>query len=495
MSDSPTPTPVQPVTPVTPVETGPTSAEIDASCRTPVLFFLTSASVWLGLAALLGLIASIQLVAPQFLSGCPVLTYGRLNPAAVDALLYGFASQAAYGVMLWMLCRLGRVTLCCEFPFNIACAFWNVGVTVGVVAILAGGSTGFKWLEFPRLAAPILLVAHLVFAVSALFTFHARRERELYASQWFLVAGLFWFAWAYSAAYLLLNTFQVRGVLQAVVNAWYINNFLLLWLGSIGLASVHYFLPKLLGRPLYSRGLAIFSFWTYLFFGTWIGLAPMVGGPFPAWMISTSIAANLMMLLPLIGFAWNWYYTINGNTTLVKQTPLLNFTVVAAGFFLLANVLGIILSLRGVSFVTGFTFSWGAYYTFFLVGFFALAVFGAIYYILPRVTNLDWPSEGMVRAHFGATAAGGLLAGVALLIGGVVQGQGINNPNAAFHDVVQSTRLWLGLAALGTALVAAGQAAFLVNLFKLVHKHYEPVRRSTAAFLTGTDAPNAGVKR
>jgi cytochrome c oxidase cbb3-type subunit 1 len=495
MSVSTTPTPVETATPVTPAETGATAAEIDASCRPPVLFFFTSAGIWLVIATLLGLVASIQLVAPQFLSGCPVLTFGRLRPVAENALLYGFASQAGYGVLIWMLCRLGRVTLCCQFPYLVAGAFWNIGVTLGVIGIFAGMSTSFKWLEFPRLAGPILFIAHMVIAVAALVSFHSRRERNVYVSQWYLVGGLFWFAWAYSAAYLLLNSVQVRGVLQGVVNAWYMNNFLMLWLGSIGLASIYYFLPKLLGRPLYSRGLAVFSFWAYAFFGTWSCFGSLVGGPFPAWMMSTSIGANLMLLLPLAGMALNWYQTINGDMATVKRTPLLNFTVASAAFFLLANLLQIILSFRSVSAVTSFTYAWGAYQTFFIFGFFALAVFAAIYYAVPRLTNIAWPSEPLIKLHFGGTAGGALLAGIGLLIAGVVQGQGINDPNVTFHDVLRSTNIWLILAALGGALIAAGQVAFLLNLVKLARTHSEPFRRSAIAFVTGNDAPIAGVKR
>ena len=76
-----------------------------------------------------------------------------------------------------------------------------------------------------------------------------------------------------------------------------------------------------------------------------------------------------------------------------------------------------------------------------------------------------------------------------------MEGQGINNPNAAFGDVLRSTNLWLVLAALGAALLAGGQIAFLLNLLKLARTHSEPFRRSTVAFLSGNDAPSVGVKR
>src|SRR5207244_3485955 len=143
----------------------------------------------------------------------------------------------------------------------IAIAFWNLGVTLGMLGIFAGGSTGFEWLEMPRYASPILFGAYVLIGFCALTVFYTRRERSLYVSQWYLLAALFWFPWIYSAAQLLLVFFPVRGVLQASVNWWYINNLSQIWFGFVGLAAIFYFLPKLTGRPLYSVYLAMLAFW------------------------------------------------------------------------------------------------------------------------------------------------------------------------------------------------------------------------------------------
>jgi hypothetical protein len=47
---------------------------------------------------ILGLIVSIKLHSGNFLAGLEWLTYGRIRPAQLDALVYGFAAQAAFGV-------------------------------------------------------------------------------------------------------------------------------------------------------------------------------------------------------------------------------------------------------------------------------------------------------------------------------------------------------------------------------------------------------------
>src|SRR5438876_5989628 len=135
-------------------------ALIDASTRVPVLMFYTSAMVWLVIGTFLAGFVSWKLHSPDLLSGISFLTWGRLRPAHMNVMVYGWASMAGMGTAVWLMARLCRSTL--RFPLLIAAGavFWNVGVLIGVGAILLGDSTGFQWLEFPRYVAVILFVAY-----------------------------------------------------------------------------------------------------------------------------------------------------------------------------------------------------------------------------------------------------------------------------------------------------------------------------------------------
>src|SRR5271165_6759981 len=87
------------------------SVEIDASCRVPVLLLFACAVLWLLAGSAFGLLATLKFHAPGFLADCAWLTYGRVHPAHLNAFLYGFAAQAGLGVLLWLLCHLGRTRL------------------------------------------------------------------------------------------------------------------------------------------------------------------------------------------------------------------------------------------------------------------------------------------------------------------------------------------------------------------------------------------------
>src|SRR5262249_34731910 len=159
---------------------------------------------WLVIGSIFSLIASIKFHSPAFLSDFGWLTYGRVRPAANNSFLYGFCLQAGLGFGLWLIATLGRVRLPHGWLITTRAKIWNLGVTAGVIAILAGEGTSFENLDMPRYAAIILFLSYLIIGATALFSFHERVERPLAVPQWFILAALFWFPWIYSTANLLL---------------------------------------------------------------------------------------------------------------------------------------------------------------------------------------------------------------------------------------------------------------------------------------------------
>ena len=150
-------------------------AEIDASCRVPVLFFVVSGLLWLLAGTALALVASIKLHSPGFLGSWEFLTFGRVRPAHLNTVIYGFASQTGIGVTLWLMCRLCRVPFVAPGLATVAALFWNIGLAVGVVGILVGDSTSIEWMEMPRYATPILFVSYALVAVWAVMSRSASR--------------------------------------------------------------------------------------------------------------------------------------------------------------------------------------------------------------------------------------------------------------------------------------------------------------------------------
>src|SRR6266550_4191083 len=77
-------------------------AYIDASTRVPVLMFYTSAIAWLIVGTVLAMVVSFKLHSPDLLSGISFLTWGRLRPAHMNVMVYGWASMCLSLTCLWL---------------------------------------------------------------------------------------------------------------------------------------------------------------------------------------------------------------------------------------------------------------------------------------------------------------------------------------------------------------------------------------------------------
>lgn len=80
--------------------------QIDRSCRQTVVWYVVSAVAWLFAGSLLALLASIKMHSPGFLADADWLTFGRVRPAHLSTMIYGWGSMAGVGVLLWLQARL-----------------------------------------------------------------------------------------------------------------------------------------------------------------------------------------------------------------------------------------------------------------------------------------------------------------------------------------------------------------------------------------------------
>lgn len=458
------------------------SAASDVSCRLPLVVLFLSAAGWLLATSVLGLIASIKFHAPGFLADCAWLTYGRVRPAGLNSMLYGFCLEAGLGVTLWMIARLGRTRLAAPWMVVVGALCWNLGVAVGVLAILRGNSTGFENLEMPAYAAALIFLGYLMMVFWGIVTFHRRRERQLYVSQWFAFAALFWFPWICSTANLLLQGVRVRGMTQAIIAWWYSDNLLVVWLGLVGLAAIFYFVPKLTSRELHSRYLGLLAFWTLILFGGWGGIP--ASAPVPAWMPALSVVTALLGVITVITVVLNVHWTLEGNCSEFMRSPSLQFIgfgLVAFAIVGLASAARVFHAVNQVTEFTWFTIGEGLLNSY---GFFAMVMFGAIYYIVPQVMGQGFPFPKLIRAHFWTAAAGVLLFVVPLAIGGVVQGLKLQHADIPFTDIAKGTLPFLRISTLGDLLMALGHVLLLANLAGLVFAFYRV--RAFAAWAEAT---------
>src|SRR5438270_5645147 len=443
-------------------------ALIDASVRVPVLLFYATAIAWLLLGTLLSFLASFKAHSPDFLSDVAFLTWGRIRPAQMNIMLYGWGSMVGMGTAIWLMARLCRTTLRHPLLLFVGGAFWTLGVFLGVIGIFMGQSTGFPWLEFPSYAAVVLFVAYSLIVSWAVLFFRFHCVDPIYITQWYLLGAFLWFPWIYLTAQVMLFIAPVQGVLQAAVNWWYANNLLFLWFGSLGLGTAYYMIPKVIGRPVYSYHLAAIGFWTYAVFASWTGMQQLVDGPFPAWMITASIAAMILCVIPFDTVGLNHHMTMRGYFPLMRYSPTLRFTVFGAMSYTAFSLLGVVISLRSFARYLQFSEVSVAYSHLGLYAFFSMIMFGAMYYIVPRLVGREWRFASLIKIHFWASVYGIGLMTLMLLAGGWVQGLNMDNPTLSFTESTQSVLPYLRGRSLSGILMTVAHFVFAYHFLLML---------------------------
>ena len=420
-------------------------AVIDASARGPVLAFVTAGAAWLLVATALGLFAAIKFVHPDWLGSLSILHYGRIKPAMMDAFVYGWCIQVGVGVSIWIMSRLSRVPLASSWLIHTGVWIWNIALTIGIFSILLGGNTSIEWLEFPAFVWPFLLIAYIFVTVWLVLAFRVRNAEEAYISQWYILAAAFWFPWIFATANILIRHFDGgAATMGAAINAWYTSAVLLLFLVPVGLGSVYYMIPKIIGRKVHSYQLAQIGFWTLAALSGWAGVQKLLGGPVPAWMGSVGGAATILMLIPVGVVALNHHLSVRGHHKLAEYSPTLRFTIFGAVAYTLMSVVAVLLCLVPVARVTQLTQAVDGFHFLSLYGFFTMTMFGALYFIMPRLSGCEWPSSRLAKIHFWFTTYGLFALIILYLCGGIFQGLSMHDPGNLDGTYIGTVSVSLG---------------------------------------------------
>ncbi len=430
---------------------------IDTQARGPLLLLLGSGLVWLVASGILALITSIQLHTPSFMADCSWLTYGRAQALRETAFVYGWAANAGLGIALWVLGRLGGEPLRGLNWVIVGTLFWNTGVAAGLVGIATGDMTSFSLLQLPRYVQPLLAFAYATIAISGVLAWSGRRTDGTFAAQWYAVAALILFPWMLVAAQAVLLWMPVRGTVQSIAAGWYTQAAWSLWLAPLGLAGAYYIVPKVAGRVLPTYESAPLGFWTLMFVGAWTGGRHLVGGPVPAWIATMAVVAYSLLIFHYLVIVLNFRIALKAGGTALK---FIRFGLVA---YMLVGIIELITSFRVMAIQTQFTYLATALEQLGLYGGISMLFFGAIYYMVPRLTGSPWASAGLATGHRVVVILGVLLSVVALAFAGYTQGAALMDAKNSFASIFEQVR--------GALLVNTAAQIMLIgaNLLLLVN--------------------------
>jgi len=452
--------------------------DADSSTAFPVFMFIAFACMWLLVGSVAGLVSSIKLHEPDWLVSQAWMTFGRLRTVHLNAVLYGWITNAALGTILWVLPRLLGTRLLGGIWAMLGGALINTGIAGGIGAIATGWTDGMEYLEIPWQVAIFIFVGFVFVILPVLFTLVNRKVEHLYVSAWYMVAALLWMALLFLVGKLPgVHT----GVQQATTNWWYGHNVLGLWFTPVGVGAIYYFLPKIIGRPVSSYNLSILGFWTLAFFYGQVGGHHLIGGPVPGWLTTLSIVQSVMMVIPVVAFSINMAGTLKGRMHLARFSPTLRFMMFGGLMYLASSLQGSFEALRSVNQVVHFTHHTVGHAHLGAYGFVSMVLFGAIYFMMPRVLSWEWPYPKLITLQFWLAAIGIAIYFTGLSIGGYLQGEAMLDAQRPFMDSVRLTAPYLVSRTAGGSLMVLSHLIF-VGHFLAMALRFGPTRTSAALF-------------
>ncbi|GIX35460.1 MAG: cbb3-type cytochrome c oxidase subunit I [Lysobacteraceae bacterium] len=441
--------------------------------------FAVMTVVWGIVGMLVGVFIAAQLYWPALNFDIPWLTYSRLRPLHTNAVIFAFGGCALFATSLYCVQRTSHARLISDRLA--AFVFWGWQAVIVLAAItLPLGITQSK--EYAELEWPIdLLITVVWVAYAVLFfgTIARRRVEHIYVANWFYGAYILAVALLHIVNNLALpvsldKSYGVyTGAVDAMVQWWYGHNAVGFFLTAGFLGMMYYFVPKQIGRPVYSYRLSIVHFWALIAVYMWAGPHHLQYTALPDWAQSLGMVFSLILLAPSWGGAINGIMTLSGAWHKLRTDPIIKFLIVSLSFYMMSTFEGPMMSIKTVNSLSHYT-DWtighvhaGA------LGWVAMISIGSIYMLIPRLLGLtEMYSTRLIDAHFWTHTIGVVFYIASMWVAGINQGLmwRATNPDGtltySFVESLVATYPYYLFRFIGGVLVVAGMLMMAWNVFR-----------------------------
>jgi cytochrome c oxidase cbb3-type subunit I len=460
---------------------------------TVVRQFAIMTVVWGVVGMAVGVLIAAQLLWPALNFDVPYLTYSRLRPLHTNAVIFAFGGSALFATSYYIVQRTCHARL---FSDRLAAfTFWGWQAVIMAAAItLPLGITQSK--EYAELEWPIdLLIAVVWVAYGVVFfgTIAKRRVKHIYVANWFFAAYIITIAVLHIVNNIAIPVSPTKsyvvyaGVVDAMVQWWYGHNAVGFFLTAGFLGMMYYFVPKQVGKPIYSYRLSIVHFWALISIYMWAGPHHLHYTSLPDWVQSLGMVFSLILLAPSWGGMINGFMTMSGAWHRLRTDPILKFLVVSLSFYGMSTFEGPLMSIKTVNALSHYT-DWtighvhsGA------LGWVAFITVASLYALIPKLVGKpQMHSVRLMDAHFWIATLGIVLYVTSMWVAGVMQGLmwRAQNPDGTltytFVESLKATYPYYVIRLLGGALFLSGMLIMAYNVWRTV-RSTKPVEAAVLA--------------
>lgn len=427
-----------------------------------VIWYFLAALGYLAISMLAGLLMALQLVRWNPLMNIELLSPGRWRMIHTNAIAYGFLANAFLGSLHWAVPRLTLKPVASSKLSYFIFAAWQVVVLSTAVGIMFGQAQGIEWGETPVWIDPLAL-AGLALVAFNFFVPIGRTRGPLYVTLWYFMAAFVWTFLTYAMGNFLPQYF-VPGTSGGAIAGLFIHDLVGLFVTPLGWGLMYYFVPIMLGKPIWSHGLSLVGFWGLAFFYPLNGIHHFLYTPIPMFLQYGAVIATVAVELVVTTVIINFFGTIWGSSrALVTNLPLRWFYTGMIFYFLtcLQCSMQVTLTFQALIHFTDWVVGHAHLVMF---GVFSMWLLGIMTYLFPRLLHTDWYSRELCEWHYWLSAGGMLVMASDLILLGVFQGYWWASLQPWDVSTNGSTPFWIIRVFAGLALLA-GQLCFFYNLY------------------------------
>jgi cytochrome c oxidase cbb3-type subunit 1/cytochrome c oxidase cbb3-type subunit I/II len=422
-------------------------------------FCLTSA-FWFVVATSMGLLGATELMAPDLTENIGWLVFGRVRPIHVNLVLFGFVTPGLLAAAFYYVPRLLRTELYSEKLGFITVLAWNVTLVFAVVSLALGYSQGREYAEMIWPVDILVVLAFALVFVNFIMTVNRRKEPILYVSVWYVCAGVVLTAVTFALGNVIWrpNSGSLVGIPDAILLWFYGHNVFGLLLTPLSAGVAYYVIPRACRAPLYSHTLSLFGFWSLLVVYTHIGTHHLLQVPVPTWLKVISIVDSVAMVIPVMAFLINIWFTAKGKLGEIHADIGAKFVFTGTIMYFFVSIQGSMMALPDVQRVTHFNNWVVAHAHVGVLGFAGMIALGGLYYILPRITGKPLYSRFLADFQYWLILIGVIGFTVVLTIVGLIQGNAWLNGETVYRvlpemHVYYVTRASIGLIIFSSAIL------------------------------------------
>ncbi|MBD8527343.1 cytochrome-c oxidase, cbb3-type subunit I [Pseudomarimonas arenosa] len=441
--------------------------------------FAVMTLVWGIVGMLVGVLIAAQLYWPALNFDLPWLSYGRLRPLHTNAVIFAFGGCALFATSFYCVQRTSHVRLISDGLAAFVFWGWQAVIVLAAITLPLGITQGKEYAELEWPIDLLITAVWVAYAVVFFGTIAKRRVSHIYVANWFYGAFIITVAVLHIVNNLALPVSLAKsygvytGAVDAMVQWWYGHNAVGFFLTAGFLGMMYYFVPKQVGRPIYSYRLSIVHFWALIAIYMWAGPHHLQYTALPDWAQSLGMVFSLVLLAPSWGGAINGIMTLAGVWHKLRTDPIIKFLIVSLSFYMMSTFEGPMMSIKTVNSLSHYT-DWtighvhsGA------LGWVAMISIGAMYMLYPRVLGLKaMYSEKLIDTHFWVHTIGVVFYIAAMWVAGINQGlmwratEADGTLTYSFIESVVATYPYYLFRFLGGVLVVGGMLIMAWNTYK-----------------------------